>query len=234
MKDLRSLVVKLVIGSFSLAALLGIAALLGGSFGVTELRVLLTTTIVGTESVAVLCYLAVAGRPTAWVGRIGGVLSLLPFGIALWLTWSEFGTASTAVWDTFGITVTLAASLAQVCLILPLAGRDQHAARRTPVLLATLVAIALVAAMIIMAIVDGSWLEASYWRVFGILTILDVLGTVVLAALGAFGRRADPVVPRLQLTADAETRLRAEADQRGTTPQQLLDEAIDRYLSPGA
>ena len=88
MKDLRRLVVTLVIGSFSVAALLGIIALLGGGeLGETEGRVLLTTVIVGVESIAVLCYLAVAGKRSALVGLAGGVVSLVPFSLALWLTW---------------------------------------------------------------------------------------------------------------------------------------------------
>ena len=61
MKGFRRIVVILVIGSFSVAALLGIIALLGGGeLGETEGKVLLTTVIVGVESIAVLCYLAVA------------------------------------------------------------------------------------------------------------------------------------------------------------------------------
>ena len=89
MKDMRKFVVRLVIGSFSIAAILGIVALLGGGdFGDTQGRVLLTTVIVGVESIAVLCYLAVTGRPTAIVGIVGGIVSLVPFGLALWMTWA--------------------------------------------------------------------------------------------------------------------------------------------------
>src|SRR5690606_7548671 len=69
MKGLRSVGVKVVVGSFSLAALLGILALLGGgSFSETQGRVLLPTVIVGVESVAVLCYLSVGGTRRAAVG----------------------------------------------------------------------------------------------------------------------------------------------------------------------
>ena len=72
MKDFSRLVTTLVIGSFSVAALLGIIALLGGGeLGETEGHVLLTTVIVGVESIAMLCYLAVSGRPTAIVGLVG-------------------------------------------------------------------------------------------------------------------------------------------------------------------
>ena len=59
---IRRWIVRLTIGSFSVAALMGIVALLGGGeFGETEGRILLTTLLVGVVSIAVLCYLATAG-----------------------------------------------------------------------------------------------------------------------------------------------------------------------------
>src|SRR5215207_2167441 len=103
MNNLRGIVVKIVIASFSLAALLGIVALLGGGeFGDTESKILLTTVIVGVESVAVLCYLSIAERPTAWVGALGGLVSLVPFLLALLLAWDVIDDQD-GVWQTFGI-----------------------------------------------------------------------------------------------------------------------------------
>ena len=226
MKDLRKLVVWLVIGSFSIAALMGIVALLGGGdFGETEGQILLTTVIVGLESIAVLCYLAVSGRPTWLVGIVGGLVSLVPFGIALALTWGGYD-GDSPVWDTFGVSVTIAASLAQVCLLLALAGR-----RRIGVGLAgTLIAIAVVAAMISYAIVDGSGLGDGFWRTFGVIAILDVLGTVVLAAMKAFGHdKGADAKPRL-LTPAMEARIAAAAKERGVSPAALVTEALDDFL----
>ena len=77
---IRKVIVRVTIGSFSLAALLGIIALLrGGEFGQTQFRVLLTTLLVGVVSIAVLCYLATAGRPSQPVGVAGGVIVLFPW-----------------------------------------------------------------------------------------------------------------------------------------------------------
>ena len=68
----RRLVVFLTIGSFSIAALMGVIALLGGgSFGEREGQVLMTTLIVGTTSVAMLCYLATSGTRFQVVGASG-------------------------------------------------------------------------------------------------------------------------------------------------------------------
>jgi hypothetical protein len=225
MKDLRRLVVTLVIGSLSVAALLGIIALLGGGeLGETEGQVLLTTVIVGVESIAMLSYLTVSGRSTAMVGLAGALASLVPFGIALALTWGGYD-GDAPVWDVFGVTVTIAATLAQACLLLAL----DHG-RRTALLVGTLVAMTAVAAMISNAIVNGENLGDLYWRSFGVIAILDVLGTVVLAALGLFGRRQrDDAEPDL-LTPALESRVIDAARARGVSPSQLVSDALDSFL----
>lgn len=225
MKNLRGLVTKLVIASFSIAALLGIIALVGGgSFGDTEAKILLTTVIVGVESVAVLCYLSVAERPTWWVGMLGGAVSLVPFGMALWLTWADLGDADD-LWQAFGSGVTIAASLAQVSLLLALVGRHKIG----PALIATLVSIAVVASMIVVAIVDGADLDDTYWRIFGVVAILDVLGTVVLSALAAFGRGRAEGEPGV-LSAAVESRVIDAAASRGMSPSELVSRALDDFL----
>ncbi len=223
-KKLRSLVTGLVIGSFSIAALFGIIALLGGGeLGETEGRVLLTTVIVGVESIAVLSYLGVAGRRSSVVGLVGGVASLVPFGLALWFTWG--GSDSEALWQTFGVGVTVAATLAQACLLLAL-----HQGGRTLLLFATLIAMTIVAAMIANAIVNGEGLGDLYWRLFGVVAILDVLGTVVFGALGLFGRRGkDDGEPDL-MTPALESRVVDAARSRGVSPHQLISDALDAYL----
>lgn len=225
MKDLRRLVATVVIVSFALAALLGIIALLGGGdLSDTEADVLLTTVIVGVESVAVLCYLAVARHRLALLGAAGGLVSLVAFGTALVLTWTDFDFDDEALWKTFGVATAVAASIAQACLLLALAGRK----RISGGLLATLAAIATVAVLIVIPIIDGSGLSDDYWRAFGVVAILDVLGTVVLTALGAFGARRDDDV----LTDELEARVRALAAERGVSPAQLVEEALDSLFTP--
>lgn len=225
MKGLRGIVVKLVITSFSLAALLGIIALLGGgSFGETEGKILLTTVIVGVESVAALCYLSLADRPTAWVGIAGGLVSIVPFFLALLLTWEAVG-GDEGWGQAFGVGVVLAASLAQVCLLLALVGRDRI--RRS--LAATFAAIAVVAVMISLAIINGDDLGDTYWRGFGVVAILDVLGTVVLSALAAFGHGRPRGEPDL-LTPALESRVIDAAAKRGMSPTELISRALDDFL----
>jgi len=225
-KDLRRLVSTLVIGSFSLAALLGIIALLsGGDFGETQTRVLLTTVVVGTESVVVLCYLALSSHRLAAVGALGGAVSLVASGTALWLTWG--GDDPDWLWQTFGVALTIAASLAQASLLLALVGRD----RVGPALAGTLLAIAVVAAMVVRPIVGDHDPGGDYWRIFGVVAILDVLGTVVLTALGAFRRRPEGAPTTPVLSTAVQARVLDAARDRGTSPDQLVSDALDAYLS---
>ncbi|QLQ11021.1 MAG: hypothetical protein HZY75_12460 [Nocardioidaceae bacterium] len=228
LKDLRKVASGLVIASFSIAALLGIAVLLGaGSFGETEGRVLLTTLIVGVESIAVLCYLSVVGHRFAFLGAVGVLVSFVATGLALWITWG--GSSATSVWQGFGISLTIAASLAQMCLLLATAGRT----RVSPPLWATLAAITVVAVMVILPILEVDGLGDTYWRAFGVVAILDVLGTVVLTAIGVFGKRdhsGQPIGPAsLQLGEAVATRVSSTAMTMGLSADELISRALEAY-----
>ena len=74
----RRAILALVIGSFSIAALMGVVALLSGDFDETQGKVLLTTLVVGCASICVLCYLATGGTPYQFVGLVGGVAVVVP------------------------------------------------------------------------------------------------------------------------------------------------------------
>lgn len=232
MKDLRSLMVKVVVASFTITALFGIATLLfGGSLDGTAGQVLGTTGVVGIEAVAILCYLAVADTRRSWVGIAGGVVSLVPFGIVLWAIWMP-ETGLDFPWRVFGVGLTIAASLAQVCLLLAATQRPRPVASR--LLGATLVAVAVVAVMIIVPIVGELNTGDVYWRLFGVVAILDVLGTIVTIVLARFvttpsgeaGRAGPEALPALEPV--AHERLVLEAQRRGVSPSALVLELLDR------
>src|SRR6201995_3480385 len=67
--------------------LLGIAALLFGSFGGLEARILLTTLLVGLYSVLCLGNLLSVDTGHAWVGRVGIGASTVALTLALARTW---------------------------------------------------------------------------------------------------------------------------------------------------
>lgn len=225
MKDLRRGVVAAVIGSFSIAALMGILALLSaGGFGEMEGRILLTTVTVGLESVAVLCYLTLSGHRAAAVGWVGAAASLVAAMVALAMIWGDLGDA----WQLMLVTTIVAVTLAQVSLLVALVdgtGRDVP-------LLITLAAAGAVALMLISVVVGEDLPGADFGRLFGVLAILDVLGTVVLTALGVYGKAISSGGARAQVGGEVvlahatRERLLAVARQRGVTPDHLVDDLL--------
>jgi hypothetical protein len=225
---LRTLVVRVTILSFSVAALLGILALLsGGAFGSNEARVLLTTLLVGVVSVHVLCYLATADGPYRPVGAAGGVTVLVPLVSGLVMIWSGWeDELSSAVERTFGVGAVGAVSLAQACLLLVLAPGRGPLVRW---LLAGTLALAAVLGGLVSALVLGFQPQASaYPRLVGVIAILDVLGTVVVAALAQFGGRAGGNdAGRLVLPPDLAALVSARAATRGQSPEDYLREVLE-------
>lgn len=242
---IRRWIVRTTIGSFSLAALMGIIALLGsGDFGEFEGRILLTTLLVGVVSIAVLCYLATAGRRSQPVGVAGGVVVLVPLVCALLMIWG-------ADWDrgpgeglarTFGVGSILAATLAQASLLLALCDGARAVVRR--LLTATLALAGLLALLTCLLVLGYEPDEDTYFRVLGVVAILDVLGTVVVAALVKFGpsasnterRRLDgaeyggaPGTSLLPADLAADTAAYAAAHQ--ITSEQVVVRAVREFLT---
>lgn len=226
MDTLRKTVSRVVIAAFSVAALLGIVALLTGEFGETQGKVLMTTVVVGLESLAILCYLTPTRSPWTLLGVVGFLVSLVTFSLALLLVWGPTD-ESPADWllKTLTISLTVAARIAQLCLLIGLTGGRSRS--RTYLLAATCVAAAVVAAMIVWAILENQDDVEWFWRIFGVVAILDALGSVVLIALRVFtGGDAG----RARLTKELEARLSAAAHDQGLTQQEVLEAAVDDYL----
>ena len=232
----RRWIVRITIGSFSLAALLGIAALLsGGEFGETEGQVLMTTLLVGVVSIAVLCYLTTAGRRTQPAGVAGGVVVLVPLTTGLLMIWSGFDKEPVEwIVKTFGTGAIVAATLAHVCLLLGPGGRPGSVARR---MLTATIGLASLLAVLTSLLVVGLQPEGDfYYRGLGVVAILDVLGTVVGAALLKFGsgpsadRRPEGVV--LSLPADIAAALLDEATRARRTPDEVAAEILRAHLTP--
>jgi signal transduction histidine kinase len=232
--NLRRIAATSTIGSFSVAALMGILALLaGGSFGEGQGRVLLTTLVVGCASICALCYLATAGTRWAAVGAIGAVVLVLPVVTSLllvWVDWDSFGDGTEGLAKAFGIGVVGAATLAQVCLLLAVTGD-----RRLEAVLRPTIAVATLVALVACGMILGAGESDGAWRLLGILAILDVLGTLVTIAMARFGDRPAPTTPdqrlRVTLSVEQSSSLRRLATGADRSPEQLVGEAVDRLLS---
>jgi hypothetical protein len=221
--DLRRIVLAVTISSFSIAALMGIGALLGpGEFGATGVRVLLTTVVVGCASVVTLCCLAVVGGRFQLVGLTGFLVALSTAAMGLVIVWDWSEDLPGTFYETFGIAVTASLTLAQVCLLLGLAGLRRSLA---PLMWATLV-LALVVGGMVSVMITGYDPSDAFLRTLGVVAILDVLGTLVTIAIGAFGR--DDQALTVTLPPAIAGRVRAASAESGRPVRELVDEALTR------
>lgn len=242
-----------IIISFTAAAFVGILALLGGDFGETQGKILLTTVLFGAFSITALCHLAIADRAMRVVGVIGLIASALGLITGLVLIWSPWDSPGLENWfRVFGVAGVVAVSFAHANLLLLLAGRKRPAIRYG--LMATLVAIGIVALMLILPIVTDGDIPGEdgdlYWRVFGVVAILDVLGTVVVPVLalflrdasdsgrvrnaqhGAHAAHADGAsVVSFTVPDDLLPALELDAVQSGTTVEQAAVDALRRGVA---
>ncbi|MDO8338686.1 MAG: hypothetical protein Q7T15_10600 [Microcella sp.] len=205
----RRAAVYAIIVSFSLAAVVGIIALLSGEFGETQGRILLTTVLLGATSITALCHLAIADRAMRVVGVVGLAASSVALVTGLVLIWREWDSPGfDDLLKAFATAGVVAVSFAHANLLLLLAGRRREVIRIG--LMVTLVMIAAVAIMIVLPIVSegeipGPRNEEWYWRLFGVVGILDALGTVVVPVLAIFLRDA-PAVAVVDAAGDAPAR----------------------------
>ncbi len=193
-----------IIASLSVTALVGIIVLLTGANNEVLSHILVTTLVLAAFSVTSLCHLAVVGKSPQVVGFVGIVASGGAFVAAEVLIWTanNFSSDSTQNWfRALGVLTVLALSLAHANLMLLLESRRRRIVRLG--LRVTLVLITLVAIGIWIPLLDNGTFPDSnndwYWRVFGVLAILDVLGTIVLPVTSAILRDTPRNVER-QLT----------------------------------
>ena len=226
----RRTAVILIVASLSLTAIIGIITLLSGDFGEIQGKTMLTTLVIALASVTALCHLAVVGRPVRIVGFVGLAASgiALVLGLtAIWITWNTAdGDFVRELIRWFGITGIIALSFAHANLLLLLSAR-RHTVVRVA-LGATLVAIAIVATMLIVPILTDFDVpgpnDDTYWRVFGVVAIIDALGTIVVPIVALFLRDDEPDVaaapaPAAPEASDIEARIAALSGDHRPRPR---------------
>jgi len=242
----RRIAIIAIIVSLSLTAIIGIVTLLVGDFGEVQGKILLTTLLLAGFSITVLCHLAVAGRALQVVGFIGIGVSVLSavLGLTLvWRPWDSFDDSWGELLKWFAVTSIWAVSLAHANLLLLLAQRKNPVIRGG--LFATVGMIGLVALLITLPILsegeipgeNGEW----YWRLVGVVAILDVLGTIVLPVASRFLRdepiqSTDAAAPASQ-TLELPPALVASLDERaaaaGVTRDALALSLLAGERAPG-
>ncbi|MET4158725.1 hypothetical protein [Agromyces sp. PvR057] len=256
LRGYRRLAIVALVASLSITAVVGIVTLLSGDFGEVQGRVLGTTLLIAGASILALCHLSVVGRPVRVVGFVGLGASAVALVIGLLLIWTPWydngGGWPDDLWRWFGITSIVAASLAHANLLLQLSGRRRRAVRIA--LAITLAAIAVVAVMLVLPLIS-EWAipgddGGEYWRWFGVIAIVDALGTVVLpvvallvreepaasAATPATGATEGSDAPRLDdgpaeaSAPDAlEQRIARLTERTGLDRRALLEAALDDF-----
>jgi hypothetical protein len=233
-KGARRVAIIAIIVSLSITALVGIVVLLTGADSDVLSEILLTTLVLAAFSVTSLCHLAVVGRAPQVVGFVGIVASACAFIVSEMLIWSNGSLASGPInWLTvLGVLTVLALSLAHANLMLLLESRKRKIVRIG--LRITLGLIALVATGIWISLLDNGLISYSdwYWRVFGVLAILDVLGTIVLPVTGAILRDEPRRTERqLGLSPELAARLDALAAEQKTTRDAIAIGILERGVS---
>lgn len=186
---LRRVFLWAIIVSFSLAALAGIAVLLGAELGETGGRVILSTVTVGAFGLAMLCCGAVLDRPERMVGAVGIAISALSLLFSLVLIWAYEDWDWRAAQILFsGITLTAALSFVSLLVVMT-RHRDQLIRVLLPI---TLALFALGTALILWAVWEGPGIDTEFFgRMTGIVLILVVLSGVTTPILSLLRGRSD-------------------------------------------
>ena len=229
LRTARRVAIIAIIVSLSLTALIGIITLLSGDFGEVQGRVLLTTLLLAGFSITVLCHLAVVGRALRAVGFVGVAVSGVALVIGLLLIWGE-ASFSDDLWKAFGTFGVLSVSFAHANLLLLLGQRRNTVVR--VLLFVTVACVGLVALLICLPILTEGDIPGdngdAYWRLLGVVAILDVLGSIVLPVTGRFLRDERRIRLELELTEELDARLTAAA--AGGSREAAALAALDKGL----
>jgi hypothetical protein len=229
-RGVRRIAVLFIIVSLSLTALVGIVTLLTATFGDLQGKIVLTTLLVAAFSITALCHLAVAERALRVVGFVGigaSAIALVLGSVLIWASWENWNTGWEQMLKAFATASVIAVSLAHANLLLLLAERRSPVLRSA--LFITVAFIAVLAILIIVPILTDGEIPGEngevYWRVLGVVAILDVLGTVVLPVINRF-TRVGSVGLTVRLSPDAADKVARLSSARGLTAEALVERAI--------
>jgi hypothetical protein len=126
----------------------------------------------------------------------------------------------------FGVAVAASLTLAQVCLMLGVAGGRRSLA---PFVWSTVGLAVVVFAMVSTLITGYDDPSDGFLRTLGVVAILDVLGTLVTIAVGVFGRGEDGSLS-VTIAPAVAARVRAESAATGRSERDVVIEALGRYF----
>lgn len=180
-----------IIAAMTISAAVGILAVLIGSFGELQAKILLTTLAVGVFSVTSLANLrnlesGHAGyRRFAWLSILLSLIALLFVIILIWTSLDS----DNAPWKPAAIFIILAFSTAHTSLLLA----SRHKSKLIDALVTTTIAcISFVAGFLMyLVFIDADGVGTIYYRLLAVFAILDVLGTIVVPILSKVMKSKD-------------------------------------------
>lgn len=177
--DFKKYFLKTLVIALSISALIGIFIFLVGDFGETEIRLLLTTLTIGGYSFTGLCSATIQNRnDVKYFSIIGMVISVIGFLLTIGAIW-EFVDFDD-IWKAMIIFIILSVAIAHVSLLLQIRLKTDNIKY---LLIGTVVCISLVALMLIKSTLTEFDESELYFRLLGVFSILDVLGTIATPIL---------------------------------------------------
>ncbi|PTW91094.1 hypothetical protein C8A06_0806 [Microbacteriaceae bacterium MWH-Ta3] len=252
LKGIRRIVVWVIIVSLVITALIGIVTLLsGGEFGEIQGKTLLSTLAIAGYSITALCHLAIIGRDVRAVGWAGIAASAVGLAAALTLVWWNYNTYEWAedlqnvymtITKVFAISTITAVSFAHANLMLLLSNAPRQWMRVA--LSSTLLMITLVAVMVFPPILTdgefpGETVADVYWRLFGVIAILDALGTIALPVTALILRtrgdtddqHPEAAVVRVTLRGDLAARVIEGAEAAQLSATDYVESELQKALA---
>ena len=185
---LKRLFLWALLASLAAAAFIGIAIFVLGDFGETQVKLLLTTLVIGGFSLTAMAGAAALAPGRGWAAPLpyaGIAASILAAAMALAMTWELGEPARRDGWDwrllaSLTVVAVSTGHLSMLSIVRP-TGFLALMCRRSAVLFAAAVAVLLVIG--ILAQPDAILTREVYVRLLGVLLILDVLANVALLLL---------------------------------------------------
>lgn len=180
-----------LVGSVAVSSLLACLALLSPEFGATQGKVLLSTLAIAHASLlAMACGVALEHAATVPLARFGVALAIATAPVLLVATWGDVD--DRGFWRALGTLEVLAVTVAHASLLLVATLR----AERRWVRVATLLAAAGLAVLLLGLIWEAVDAFDAAWRTIGILAVLATAGTILVWVFHRWDRGAAPAASR--------------------------------------
>lgn len=180
---MRRLFLKVFIGFLTLTALVAIVAVLSGSFGHTQIKVLVTCLVITAGSIcAMSCAAYMERQGVREVGLLGILTAVVAVALVSIGAWAEIKDAT--FWKTAAISGVMAAAVAHGCLLrLPELAKDY---RWTQLVAAVLIGLLALQATIA---IWGEVNDQGFYRAMAALSVLVVLASLVVPICNKLGAK---------------------------------------------